>query len=33
MSAAMKALHQRCGVTADGAFCPNTARAIVETYE
>ena len=33
MSAAMKALQQRCGVTADGAFGPNTARAIVEHYE
>ncbi len=33
MSNAMKALQHRCGVSADGAFGPNTARAIVEHYE
>lgn len=33
MSTAMKALQERCGVTADGAFGPNTARAIAKHYE
>ena len=29
----MKALQERCGVTPDGAFGPNTARAIAQHYE
>jgi len=33
MSEAMKKLQERCGVTADGAFGPNTARAIAKHYE
>jgi len=33
MSKAMQALQERCGVTADGAFGPNTARAIAKHYE
>lgn len=33
MSDAMKALQTRCGVTADGAFGPNTARAIAKHYD
>jgi putative chitinase len=33
MSAAMKALQARCGATPDGAFGPNTARAIAKQYE
>ena len=33
MSAAMKALQARCGATPDGAFGPNTARAIANQYE
>ena len=33
MSAAMKALQARCGATPDGAFGPNTARAIAKHYE
>jgi len=32
MSEAMKKLQQKCGVAADGAFGPNTARAIAEHY-
>ena len=32
MSEAMKSLQERCGVTADGAFGPNTARAIALYY-
>ena len=30
---AMKLLQEKCGVTADGAFGPNTARAIADHYE
>jgi putative chitinase len=33
MSDAMKALQAKVGVTADGAFGPNTARAIAKHYE
>lgn len=33
MSEAMKALQARCGVTSDGAFGPNTARAIAKHYD
>lgn len=33
MSDAMKKLQQKIGVTADGAFGPNTARAIAKHYE
>lgn len=33
MSDAMKAVQARCGVTADGQFGPNTARAIAKHYE
>jgi murein L,D-transpeptidase YcbB/YkuD len=33
MSEAMKALQAKVGVTADGAFGPNTARAIAKHYE
>ena len=33
MSKAMKALQERCGVAPDGAFGPNTARAISRHYE
>ena len=33
MSDAMKKLQERCGVTADGAFGPNTARAIAKHYD
>ena len=33
MSDAMKALQARCGVAADGAFGPNTARAIANHYD
>lgn len=33
MSAAMKLLQAKCGVVADGAFGPNTARAICKYYE
>ena len=33
MSAAMKALQARCGATPDGAFGPNTAKAIAKQYE
>ena len=33
MSEAMKKLQERCGVTADGAFGPNTARAIAKHYD
>jgi len=33
MSEAMKKLQERCGVTTDGAFGPNTARAIAKHYE
>lgn len=32
MSDAMKKLQEKCGVTPDGAFGPNTARAIVKHY-
>jgi len=32
MSEAMKILQAKCGVDADGAFGPNTARAIVKHY-
>ena len=32
MSEAMKKLQQKCGVAADGAFGPNTARAIAKHY-
>ena len=32
MSEAMKILQGRIGVSADGNFGPNTARAIVEHY-
>ena len=33
MSEAMKKLQERCGVTADGAFGPNTARAIAKHFD
>ena len=33
MSDAMKALQAKVGVTADGAFGPNTARAIAKHYK
>lgn len=33
MSDAMKKLQERCGCTPDGAFGPNTARAIAKHYE
>jgi len=33
MSDAMKKLQERCGVAADGAFGPNTARAIAKHYD
>ena len=33
MSGALKELQSKCGVTADGAFGPNTARAITKHYE
>ena len=33
MSEAMKKLQQRCGVTADGEFGPNTARAIAKHFD
>ena len=33
MSKAIKSLQERCGVTADGAFGPNTAKAISKHYE
>lgn len=33
MSDAMKTLQEKIGVTADGAFGPNTARAIAKHYE
>jgi predicted chitinase len=33
MSDAMKALQAKVGVTADGAFGPNTARAIAKHYD
>lgn len=33
MSDAMKTLQLKCGTTADGAFGPNTARAIAKHYE
>ena len=33
MSDALKILQARCGVTADGSFGPNTARAIAKHYE
>lgn len=33
MSDAMKKLQEKCGVTADGAFGPNTARAIAKHYK
>ena len=33
MSEAMKKLQERCGVAADGAFGPNTARAIAAHYD
>jgi putative chitinase len=33
MSEAMKKLQERCGVTADGAFGSNTARAIAKHYD
>ncbi len=33
MSDAMKKLQGKCGVAADGAFGPNTARAIAKHYE
>lgn len=32
MSEAMKKLQEKCGVAADGAFGPNTARAIAKHY-
>ena len=32
MSKALKILQEKCGVTADGAFGPNTARAIARHY-
>lgn len=33
MSKALKAIQTACGVTADGAFGPNTARAIAKRYK
>lgn len=33
MSEAMKKLQEKCGVTPDGAFGPNTARAIAKHYK
>lgn len=33
MSDAMRAVQERCGVTADGQFGPNTARAIAKHYK
>jgi len=33
MSKALKILQEKCGVTADGAFGPNTARAIARHYK
>tara|TARA_R110000868_G_scaffold108197_2_gene295621 strand:- start:230 stop:847 length:618 start_codon:yes stop_codon:yes gene_type:complete len=33
MSEAMKVLQEKCGVSADGDFGPNTARAIAKHYE
>ena len=33
MSDAMKKLQEKCGVAADGAFGPNTARAIAKHYK
>lgn len=33
MSDAMKKLQEKCGVSPDGAFGPNTARAIAKHYE
>jgi putative chitinase len=33
MSEAMKKLQERCGVAADGAFGPNTARAIAKHFD
>jgi putative chitinase len=33
MSNAMKMLQEKCGCTPDGAFGPNTARAIARQYE
>lgn len=33
MSEAMKALQAKCGATPDGAFGPNTARAIAEHFD
>ena len=30
---ALKILQAKCGVTADGAFGPNTARAIADHYK
>jgi hypothetical protein len=33
MSHAMKLLQAKCGVSADGDFGPNTARAIAQHYE
>ena len=33
MSEAMKTLQERCGCTPDGAFGPNTARAIAKHYK
>ena len=33
MSDAMKVLQTKCGVSADGDFWPNTARAIAKHYE
>jgi putative chitinase len=33
MSPAMKLLQAKCGVSADGDFGPNTARAIAKHYE
>jgi putative chitinase len=33
MSDAMKKLQEKCGVAADGAFGPNTARAIAKHYQ
>jgi putative chitinase len=33
MSDAMKILQEKCGVSADGDFGPNTARAIAKHYD
>lgn len=33
MSDAMRTLQARCGIAADGAFGPNTARAIADHYD